>query len=71
MIKMREVEPEGDAEVLDYLGVVIKQKDTPEREAVRVGFSISIPKFISRKSNQDGRRNHCFAGILPVVQNRN
>jgi len=35
MIKMRELEPEGDAEVLDYLGVVIEQKDTPEREAVR------------------------------------
>jgi hypothetical protein len=35
MIKMQEVVPEGDAEVLDYLGVVIEQKDTPEREAVR------------------------------------
>jgi hypothetical protein len=30
MIKMGEVEPEGDAEVLDYLGVVIEQMDAPE-----------------------------------------
>jgi hypothetical protein len=30
MIKMVEVEPEGDAEVLDYLGVVIEQMDAPE-----------------------------------------
>ncbi len=37
----------------------------------QVGFSISIPKFISWKSNLDGGTNHCFAGILPVLQNRN
>ena len=30
MIKMAEVEPEGDAEVLDYLGVVIEQMDAPD-----------------------------------------
>lgn len=30
MIKMGEVEPEGDAEVLDYLGVVIEQMDAPD-----------------------------------------
>jgi hypothetical protein len=30
MIKMWEVELEGDAEVLDYLGVVIEQMDAPE-----------------------------------------
>ncbi len=36
MIKIKEVEPEGDPEDLDYLAVVIEKMDTREREAIRV-----------------------------------
>jgi hypothetical protein len=67
MIKMRDVEPEGDAEVLDYLRVVIKQmgatRGRPSGRVLNFDPKIYFMEVESRQRNEPliRRNSACFA----------